>query len=296
MGTLDVAGRAGSMRLVTVVVGLLLLLSACKVEMEVATTVEEDGSGELAVQLMLGETARSTLQESEPATDDLEERRRIIAEEGPEALEVKGPDPVDVLAETVPDGWRHERVVDGKIEGLRLTTRFGAVDEIPDRLERLNDWGDEFATQYESDAAEIGLGVVTNGFAIERDDPLFHLRGEPDARPYEGATGGPNNLLAEFTISVKLPGGVRDHNADEETDGALVWHIAPGTAREISATSDLTYDPFEIPWTPIAVGGATAGMVGLLALRSLRERRRAASGRDEPPGPTGMHDDVPVPV
>lgn len=278
-------------RVAVIAVGLVLL-SACKVDIDLATEVEEDGSGTMTVTLLLGETVRSTLREGGLVTQDPEELRKIIESEGQDAVFSRGPDPVEILAETVPPEWDVEEVAEGNVRGLALRSSFSALDEIPELLAPFDDWGDEIAARQGADAEQGGVPVVARGFTITRDGPVFRFRGEPNAEAYEGATGGPNNLLAEFTISVKLPGGVREHDADEKEDGALIWHIVPGSSRTISATSDLTYDPREFPTVPLAVGASVAGLAGLLALRHVRGRRRNGSG---PPGPD-VPDSEPVPV
>lgn len=268
----------------------LLALSGCRVKMDVATTVEEDGSGVVAVTVLMDRTMRGALQEKERKSDDPRELAEMRAR-GEDRFE-RGPDPLDVLEDDVPDGWQGERVSDGDLEGMRLRAEFAGLDEISGLLDSLATFGDEIAARYEYPIERVGPAALTQGFSITRDGPIFELRGEPDASVYEGATGGANNLSTELTLSVDLPGGIREHDADEESDGALVWRVPPGESRSISATSDLDYDPVEIPWTPIGVGGATLGLFGLLAWRSRWSRR---GGGQEPPE-TGVHEDVPTPV
>lgn len=282
----------GSRSVLALVVGGLMLLSACKVEIDVATEVEEDGSGEIAVAVMLGETVRGTLEEKKLKSDDPLELAEL-EERGEDVFE-RGRNPVDVLEEGVPPGWEAERVTQGKIEGVHLRAEFASLDELASLVESLSDFGEEIADQVDREVERIGVAALTRGFSLTRDGSVFRFRAEPNVEEYEGATGGANNLLAEFSLSISLPGGVREHDADEKEDGTLVWRIQPGTKRTISATSDLTYNPRDIPWTPIGVGGSAVAIFGFLALAS--HRRRRSPGGDEPPGPAGVRDDVPAPI
>lgn len=289
--------RTPPARLALVAIGLVLL-SACRVRLEMATEVEEDGSGEIAVTVLLGETVRDTLNEGGLVTQDPEELQALLETGGEEALYAEDlADPVDVLERDVPEGWRHERIREGRLEGLRLRAAFESVDEIPALLGPFADWGDEVAARTGRDAEQIGVVTLTRGFSLTRDGPVFRFRAEPTAEAYEGATGGPNNLLATLTVSLKLPGGVREHDADEEHDGTLVWRISPGTSRTISATSDLTYDPSsEFPVAAIAAGGGLV-VAGLIAALVVRRRRRASSRSDDGPAPPdAIREEVPAPV
>lgn len=292
------AGRSGLSRtrrvrgLFVAVLGLVLL-SACEVEIDVVTEVEEDGSGEMAVTVMLGETVRETLREKALKGDDPTELAELRAEG--EDVFARGPQPIDLLEETVPAGWTAERVTDGPALGLRLRAEFADVREIPALLAPFDDWGDELVSSRGSDAERAGVAAVVRDFAIERDGPVFTFSARPDVTVYEGADGGANRLLAGFTVSLRLPGGIRDHDADEEDDGALIWRIPPGTSRTISATSDLTYEPSTFPTVPIVAGGSVAGLAGVLMLRRFRGRR-GGPGSGEPPGPTAVTSDVPTPV
>lgn len=287
------AGSKRGARWFVLGVAALMLLSACRVKIDVATQVEEDGSGEIAVTFLLGQTVRETLQAKERKSDDPAELAEI-RQRGEDIFE-RGEPVIDELARDIPEGWDAERATEGNNEGFVLRGSFSSLDEIPSLLEPLAGFGDEIAQRMGRDAADFGPAMLVRGLSITRDGPQFHFEAHPNAEEYEGAGEGPNRLATEFSLTVDLPGGIREHDADEEVDGALVWHIAPGTSRDISATSDLTYDPVEIPWVPIGVGGSTAAIVGLLGLRHLRSRRRS-SGGDDPPGPPGVHDDVPVPV
>lgn len=270
---------------------VLLLLSACRVEMDIATHVEDDGSGQVAVTVMLGETARETLREKELKGGSPEEQAERIAR-GEDLFE-RGSNPVDILADDVPPSWEAERITEGHLEGLRLEAAFSDLNEVRPLLEELSDFGGELAERIGRAPERVGPATLVREFSITRDGPIFQFRGEPNAEEYEGATGGSNKLIGVFTISVDLPGGVTEHDADEEVDGALVWHIEPGTKRSISATSDLTKSPpGEFPTVPVAIGGSVIGIGGLLALRWFWERRRRGGG-GEPPE-SGEHDEEPA--
>lgn len=284
--------RIGSKRWALIAVGILLL-SACRVKMDVTTTVEEDGSGEIVAAVLMSQTAREGLQPKERKTDDPLELHEL-RQQGEDLFE-RGPMPLDTLEDDVPDGWRGERITEEGREGIRLRGEFDSLDEIPDLTDSLSGFGDDLLAEFGRTTGNVAFPVLTQGFSITRDGPVFRVEGEPDAEAYEGATGGPNNLLAELVLSVDLPGGVVEHDAEEQDGSTLTWTIAPGESRSISATSDLNKsEPTEIPWTPIGIGGATLGMVGLVAWRSMRDRR-GGSG-DDPPGSSGVRDDIPTPV
>lgn len=269
----------------------LLALSACRVKMDVATTVEEDGSGKLVVTVLMSETAREALQEKELKSDDPRELAEL-RERGEDVFE-RGSMPLDLLEDDVPEGWRGERISEDDLEGMRLRGEFASLDEIPTLLGSLSEFGAEMASRFGRTTDDVGPAALAKGFSITRDGSLFHLEGEPDAEAYEGAAGGANNLDAELTLTVDLPGGIREHDADEKADDALVWRIPPGESRTISATSDLDYDPVEIPWTSIGIGGATLGLFGLLAWRARWSRR---DDRGSEPPEAGAPEDVPAPV
>lgn len=271
----------------------LVVLSACRVKMDVTTTVEDDGSGEIVATVLMSQTAREALQPKERKTDDPRELAEL-RERGEDIFE-RGPMPLDALEDDVPEGWQGERISEDNREGMRLRGEFESLAEIPELLESLSGFGDDLLAEFGRTTENVAFPVLTQGFSINRDGPMFRVEGEPNAEAYAGATGGANNLLAELTLSVDLPGGVVEHDADEQDGSTLTWTIAPGDSRSISATSDLNKsEPTEIPWTPIGIGGATLGMVGLVAWRSMRDRRRG--GGDEPPGSSGVRDDIPTPV
>lgn len=284
--------RTARRRFVLVAV-VLLLLSACRVKMDVRTTIEDDGSGEIVATLLMSQTAREALQPKERKSDDPIELHEI-RQRGEDIFE-RGPMPLDALEDDVPDGWEGERITEEGRDGIRLRSEFDNLEEISARVDSLSGFGDDLLAEFGRTTENVAFPVLTQGFSITREGPEFHVDGEPDAEAYAGATGGANNLLAELTIAVDLPGGVVEHDADEEEGSTLTWTIAPGESRSISATSDLNEsEPIEIPWTPIGIGGVTLGMVGLVAWRSMRDRRRA--GGDEPPGSAGVPGEVPTRV
>lgn len=281
-------------RCVVTLLALGLALSACKVEADVSTRVDEDGSGQVTASLLFDETVRETLREKKMKTEDAAELLEL--RRAGEDIWEYGPNPINFLEEDVPPGWSGERVTEGNLEGMRLQARFESVEDIPELMEALSGFGTILAEErVERDIEDIGFAALTRGLSITRDGEKFHFRANPDARAWEGAEGGANRLAAVVTLSVDLPGGIRDHDADEERDGTLVWQIPPGVERTISATSDLTYNPTEIPWTPLGIGGSAAAIAGLLTLSFVRQRRRAG-GTDEPPGPAGMPERTPEPV
>lgn len=284
----------GRHRALVLVMAGLVLLSGCKVEMHVATEVDEDGSGDIAVTVLLGETVRDTLREKRLKTEDPTELAALEAR-GEDTF-ARGPDVIDVLARDVPDGWRAERITDGSLEGFRLRAEFESLEKLPALLRPFADWGDTVVAGQGRDAEQVGVAALVGGFSLTRDGSVFRFQASPNAKAYEGAEGGPNGLLTEFTISVKLPGGVREHDADTEEDGKLTWRIGPGASRSISATSDLGYDPSPVPWFLIL--GATAGVLlaGLLGLRALHRRRGGPPGDEEPPAPSDQDEPVLEPV
>lgn len=273
----------------------LVLLSACRVKLDVATRVDSDGSGEVAIALLLGQTVRESLSEGGLVSNDPEVLREILESGDRDALDAPdGPDPVDVLADDVPPGWEYERIKDEndeRIQGLVLRASFGSLDELRPLLDSLSLWGADVAAKAGGGVEQLGVAALTRGMLVTRDGPIFRFRAEPTAEAYEGATGGPNSLKGEFSIAMTLPGGIRAHDADEKVDGALVWHIPPGESRSISAVSDLNHDAGSFPVVPVVAGAAVAGLAGLLGLRAWRKRRRAGSDDGDAPEPPDAVDE-----
>lgn len=236
------------------IAAVLVLLSACKIRVEVATEVERNGSGRVGVTLALA----------------LDEDERRLFEGAPDG------DVVDVLAEEVPQGWESEpyRVTDREgreLEGIRATRRFGSLDELHQVIGQ--------AQELSAEGAAADAGALLGEFTIrqEGDRFVFHAApvgpdpaaglGLPEAgsevdefgQALAEAFGGLLEVEAEAAIRVRLPGEVLESNADREEGGALVWELVAGERRELSAVSDASRGgDGGFPVVPVAVGVAAA--------------------------------------
>lgn len=227
---------------------LLLLLSACKIRMDVGVDVNEDGSGSLSVTQAFDEEFREMMEENSGEPVDFTD---------PETLKEMG---LGIAAEDLPAGVNAEvrPYKDGEFEGYTLALLFSSFEE----LETL---AAEMRGEDNSDALPVALDVTREGNRFEfRAAEPFSL--EEESTSEEGSEDfGLSGLadILEVRLLVKLPGEVVDHNASEvAADGTLIW---------VSADADEAVVPFAVSevggganWVMVAalVGVVLAGGAG----------------------------------
>lgn len=193
---------------------LALLGSACQVKIDQTTRIEDDGSGQIVLDVLLDEELR-TLTGFEDAASAFD------------------------LAGGVPDGFVVEDLVVDDFAGARAFRDFASIDELNTVLQ---------------DAATAGLAdevtVVREGNEYRYTATIGDLSAA--AEGLGGfITADTFDDFFDIVLAVDMPGNVVDHNADSvREDGTLVWQIGiDDSGKTISATSRVATD-----WAPVAIG------------------------------------------
>ena len=223
-----------------VLVGLMLVLSGCKVTLEQSTVVNEDGSGTATVVVALDEEFRSL-------------------------LESTGQD-VDGLAESFDERFEVTPLDDGEFTGVRAVTTFEDPAELNDLL-----------------AATPAIGQASEQISLTKDGRSFEFAASlGNVAEQIGEVAGAGDFIdAEsfddifnIAISMKLPGELQSHNADEvRADGTLVWILTSASDGELRASSKMP-----VRWASYLLAG---GAVVLLAGMVMRSRRSKPAPIDE---------------
>lgn len=183
-----------------------LTLAACQMKMEQATIVNEDGSGTITAFMGFDEEMMS-----------------LVGQDGT--------DPFEDLESDIPEGFTAERVTEGKFQGVRISGDFTSLEDFKDKAASLTQDGEGL----EGDYSITREGDV---FSFKADMQGFDMSDLGDASQFEGVDLA---ALFDISVSVKLPGEVKTHNADEvRSDGTLVWKLmAGGSPETFEATSEL---------------------------------------------------------
>ena len=254
----------GVRRAALVVVAALLLLTACRVDATTRVIVADDGSGSVAVEVVLDAEALARV-------PDLAEQLRV-ADLQSVGWEITGPEPTDdggsrVVASKPFSDPDAAAVVLGEITGPDGPLR-GAV------VERSKQFG-RVEQGFEA-TLDLSGGVEAFG-----DDALTELlNGLPigqDVATLEEELGAPLAELTSFTVEVELPDGeVSSAGGPEISEGegpkVFHWESALGDpARDLQAQTR------RIDWLVLGLA-ALAAVVGLilvvLLFRRARKRRR----------------------
>lgn len=245
----------------------VVLLTGCTVRFDSIISVEEDGSGTLAIEVGLDE-----------------EFRNLLEEQGDTSF---APDPD---ADDIPPGWTVEEFIDGDFEGFRVSVDFADLSELDRRLAELA----ESAEEDDGGAAPALLepGILTqDGDAFHFSMPLQGLEEDLSA-----ASGGDDAFgdidfeqlmteLFEIRFLVTLPGSITDHNADRVEGSTLVWEI--GLADEgttLSASSQLGGGSGVTTILLIVVAVILVAVAGFFAVTVIRRRGGGDGGTPSPPG------------
>ena len=224
---------------------VILLLSACRVDVTLDITVEPDGTGVMVVSAL--------------ANAELVERVPTLAEDL-------------VLDDIAEAGW----VIDGPAPtadgglSLTLTNDFDGAAEATNQLRSLgppfNDpqlgRGDLGEVTTNSLSGNFGL---PDGFAAFADEDLVNAVGDvPFADEFEASGATPNESLSA-TITALLPGEINgdETNGERLDDGRLQWVVPlDGSILELSARTEQGAEGVGGSWArPLSI----AALIGLIA-------------------------------
>lgn len=255
-------------RLVPLLV-ILLALSACKVRIEVGTTIEADGSGTVSFAVGFDEEFRQAIETFSQLDDE---------SSGDFFEDIEG---------DAPAGWSTERFSDGDIEGVRISRDFSDLDDLREAFRETQGFG-EGGDELGADGPTPGLG---DEISIERDGDILTLDlAAPETTPT--TTGGDDffgdqnpfeDLEFEVVVRFTLPGEIQDHNADESDGNTLTWRFdQESEPTPIRATSDISKSAgggsdFPIALV-IAIAVLVAGGVGLFLWNRNRQQPAPAGG------------------
>lgn len=236
------ASTGGTVRKYTLIfIVFALVLTACRIESNVGLDIREDGSATVTIEI---------------GFDD--EFLELMGSQGGFTTD-------DFLGEIMSesDGTVIERR-DGDMNYYGVTTE----------VEDLSTW------DADTDATEF------TDFSYSYDDEGAQLTATITAEE-TGDFGGdfgfdPSAITGEFisaSLTVRMPGTVTAHNADQVRDGALVWDIGLTGSTDVTATS--AFGGSDFPWLVILlivalIAALVGAIVALIVSRKNNERQLAA--------------------
>jgi hypothetical protein len=175
---------------------LAMIVAGC-IRVEVATTVGEDGSGELRYAQLLGPELQEFAEESGEPFDCAE------------------------FNEDMPDNAELSEVTDGEYSGCQAVIPFADIGELNDLAPNLLTDGDSGFTTFRVTEGAVGFAFAAayvSGESVQ-DDELDDFS------------------FGTAVLSLQLPGTVLDHDADEVTGDVLTWRIPLEDSRTLSAVT-----------------------------------------------------------
>lgn len=286
------------LRLVSVA-ALVLLTTACEVRTRVEVTVDEDGSGTVAVAVGLDREALAQVPDLDGSgTSDVADLAALVRTEDLEAAGWEVVEPDEAGSDTT---W------------IRVTKPFGTPEEANAILAEvtgpdgpLRDLRLSRSTGFASTELTFsGTADLSGGLEAFGDSGLAQaLDGEPlgeDAAQIEQRIGQPIAEALRLDVIVDLPGGL-DANTDDRAGGAARWSPRLGDgAEQLSATGSVRDRPVQLLMV-IAGLLLAAAVVAVARVVLVRPRSRplpppSREGEAPPPGPApGEAERVPVPV
>ena len=270
-------------RLPLILAAMAVLATGC-LRVDIAVTVEEDGSGEIRAVQAVDVDRLDQFGGAPPVSPD---------------------DVIEQLGE-LPEGVEVEPYEDGNYRGIELITRFDDLEQLE---QRQADLGEALDSGLES----IGVGFPAGALLapdITRTDTGWAFEGQGP----EGGEELPDQLSLltdeiEIRLAVRLPGRVTEggNNADRvEEDSTFVWLLTLDDERDrLFATTTLGAagedDSGGALWWLVAgllVLALLAAVVAWLVHRRRAQRRRPPSGPADGPGegPLTPPGDAGVPV
>lgn len=254
--------RAWAPRLAALIISVAVL-SGC-VRAEVAVRVEEDGSGTASVLFAFQESLLEMMASLDEGGGGDFDPREVFSDLDPGEL---------------PEGTKVEEYQHDGFVGSRITIPFQDVQELGSLL--------GFVTSGASvppDSTEEG---AFRRFSLERTDDGWRLDAvaaplstEEDLETADDAFTKQFLEDASFTIKVRLPGKIEEHNADQVDGNELTWRLdfQSTEARQLTAVSTGSDSGDGRPW--LLIGGVAVGAVALGAIGwDVRRRRRAAAAQ-----------------
>lgn len=271
-------------RLVPLLV-ILLASSACKIRVELDTTIEADGSGTVAFAIGFDEEFRRTIELFSQIGDEIGD---AFGDEGGGASD----DFFEDIEDDTPEGWSSERFRDGEIEGVRISRDFSDLDDLRGAFEEarvFSDADDELGTDAPAPA-------LSDEVSIEREGDVITIEmAAPETGTPTTIAGGDffrgqdprEEFEFELVVRFTLPGAIQDHNADEVDGNTLVWRFDQDSEpTPIRATADASAsgDGSDFPIAlAVALVVLVAGGAGLFFWN--RNRRTGAVEDVSPPPP-----------
>lgn len=249
---------------------LLLILSACKTDVDVVVDVEEDGSGQVAVTV----------------TFDREAADALLDLEGDEGLR---------LDDLFQAGWEivpPEVADDGAVRTTAIK-RFGTTEQFAEVMDEISGEGSlfqDFLLTRQKDFATVDYSVTgiisPQGLEAFADPAIEAVLGRTllDVASEAGATGDD----VRVSLAVRLPGTVAEEQSNGQTDLAAEddavrrWEVVLSDAPSDVIMESATNEVEPLVWRGIAVVAAILTVLVAFGhlLRLLRPERRR--GRPKP--------------
>lgn len=238
-------------------VAVVVLFGGC-VRAEIGVRVEDDGSGTATVLFAFKESMlefMSSLDEGESEDFD------------PKAVFS------DVDMSLLPGGTKVDPYERDGFVGSRITMPFKDVKELSDLLGFVTSGASVPTESTEEGAFEL--------FALERTEDGWRLDATAAPLSTEEDLAASDEAFtkqfledASFTIKVRLPGKITQHNADKVDGNELTWSLDFESieARELRAVSSGPDSGGGLPW--VLIGGGLVGVVALGAIGWDVRRRR----------------------
>lgn len=218
----------------------VLAVTGCRLDLDVAVSVDRGGGGTLA--FTLGADAELLARAEEAGASPLEELAGAVREL---------------------DGWRvAERADDDGGRAVALTARFGGPEEF------------EALVTEVAEALAAPEATLLEPMSLEVSAEEIRLRGAAGLVPTEQVTelgllpDDAVRVVAEqdavrYTVRVTMPGEIVDTNATEQDGSTAVWRIEPGERVALDVTGERPPSLL-----PIVLGGLVGAlsMVGALVL------------------------------
>ncbi|MFY9589077.1 MAG: hypothetical protein WAT66_16680 [Actinomycetota bacterium] len=227
------------------ILALGLFLSACDLRAEIS--VNDDGSGTLGVAFVIEPEYIQLMQQANPTADPFDDMKADLAD-----------DPVE---------WKVQDITEGRLRGVHATFAFRSVDDLLDKVRKLNEDSGESPTGFE-------------GFTLKRDGGGWVFSGtSTDVQSQtEDFPIPPEQLatLVKLQFRVTLPGKAGSHNANETTSSGgrttFVWK--PSVNERSVAFKAATKPGSTVPILPIGIGAAVIALAAVTGI--MRSRKSAA--------------------
>jgi hypothetical protein len=253
------------LRQLALLLALASLLVGC-VQAEIAIDVKQDGSGSASVLFAFDRSLVELL----GSLDESGSNEKFDAQSMVD----------DVDRSELPPGSKVEPYEQGGFVGARITSPFERAEDLPHLLETMSAAmslpGDE-----STGVEDTGTGF--EHFVIEHTKDGWRLDAVVEPASTEEPTAEDDELTsdlmkdASFTIKVRLPGKVEEHNADEELDGQLTWKLDLLSTEPRTLSARTGDSGGGVPWVLVAGGGAGVLGLGAVGWDINRRRRRSLS-------------------